>query len=217
MTELIGDPGWYLEADELASVYAGHEIASHTVNHPHLTRLESDEVRLEVTRDTEVLEGVSGAPVESLAYPFGDVDDRVVSALETTPITNARTVESTGGFDLPDDLMRWGPTAHHSQALGLVDEFLTQDSTRPALFFIWGHSWEFDGGTPDNSWGLAEEMCRKLGGRSDVWYVGAGEFARYVGAVKSVVKNDGEWVNPSRVSVWIREGEGFRELAPSAQ
>jgi hypothetical protein len=123
-------------------------------------------------------------------------------------------VESTAGFDLPDDFLRWHPTAHHTQALTLVDEFLAMNNDTPALFMIWGHSWEFDGNTPDNHWGIAESICSELSGRDDIWYVGAGEFVHYMNAVKSIHNADDEWVNESQVSVWIRREGEFQELAP---
>lgn len=214
MTELIGDPGWYVKAEELDDLYAGHEIGSHTVSHPHLFELDLLRIQLEVTRDIDVLEDLGLARVESFSYPFGEFDDRIVAALSSTGITNARTVESTAGFDVPDDFLRWHPTAHHTQALALVDEFLAMNNDTPALFMIWGHSWEFDGNTPDNHWGIAESICSKLSGRGDIWYVGAGEFVRYINAVKSLHNADGEWVNESQVSVWIRVVGELRELAP---
>ena len=141
-------------------------------------------------------------------------DDRIVAALSTTGITNARTVDSTASFDLPEDFLRWHPTAHHTQAPGLVDDFLTTSNDTPALFMIWGHSWEFDGNSPDNHWGIAESLCNELSGRDDIWYVGAGEFVRYLNAVKSIHNVDGEWINESEYSVWIRVEGDFQELTP---
>ncbi len=213
MTELIGDPGWYVKAEELATLYAGHEIASHTVNHPHLPELESTMIRDEIMRDVELLQDLVGYDVVSFAYPFGEFDDRIVGVLDTTGITNARTVESTSAFDLPDDFLRWHPTAHHSHAMALVDEFFASDVNEPALFMLWGHSWEFDGDTADNNWDLAKALCEQLSGHDDVWYAGAAEFVRYVDAVKRLDKAGDDWVNRSGETVWIRDGGELRELS----
>lgn len=79
---------------------------------------------------------------------------------------------------------------------------------------IWGHSWEFDRNTSDNNWGIAESHCQELSGWNDFWYVGAGEFVRYLNVVKSIRNADGEWVNESGISVWIRVEGGFQELNP---
>lgn len=53
------------------------EIGSHTHTHPHLTELSDDEVREELVVSREHLAQRLGRPCESLAYPYGDVDDRV--------------------------------------------------------------------------------------------------------------------------------------------
>lgn len=217
MTELIGDPGWYVSAEDLPAVYSGHEIGSHTVNHPHLTQLDLAEVVNEISRDVAMLEQLSGAPVESFAYPFGDFDDRVVDALGEAPISSARTVESTGTFELPHDFLRWHPTAQHAQALNLVDDFLSLNGDSPALFMIWGHSWEFDGESEGNNWRHAESLIEKLSGHDDIWYVTIGEFVRYIDAVKDVDQVGADWVNLSDVSVWIRAGDRLRQLAPVDQ
>ena len=214
MTELIGDPGWYVKAEDLADVYREHEVASHTVNHPHLLELDDAQIRDEIVRDVETLESLVAADVESFAYPFGEFDDRLVAVLEGTGITNARTAESTGSFSLPGDFLRWHPTAHHTQALALVDDFLSIDGDEPLLFMIWGHSWEFDGDTQDNHWGIAEQVCERLSGLDDTWYVGAAEFVRYVEAVKGLQHIDGEWVNRSGQPVWVRSGNQIEVIAP---
>ena len=59
---------------------AGWEVGSHTCSHPHLTRLDDAALaqELEASR-AAVAEGV-GRPCVSIAYPYGDLDERVVAA-----------------------------------------------------------------------------------------------------------------------------------------
>ena len=59
---------------------AGWEIGSHTRTHPHLTRLSDTELQAELTGSREDCEGHLGMACRSLAYPYGDVDARVVEA-----------------------------------------------------------------------------------------------------------------------------------------
>lgn len=59
---------------------AGWEIGSHTLTHPHLTRLGDDELARELSGSRAACERALGHPVTSIAYPFGDVDARVVRA-----------------------------------------------------------------------------------------------------------------------------------------
>jgi peptidoglycan/xylan/chitin deacetylase (PgdA/CDA1 family) len=69
--------GW----DELAALAErGWEIGSHTCSHPHLTRLGDDELADELERSREEIEQRLGRPCRTIAYPYGDQDDRVRAA-----------------------------------------------------------------------------------------------------------------------------------------
>jgi peptidoglycan/xylan/chitin deacetylase (PgdA/CDA1 family) len=58
---------------------AGWEIGSHTRTHPHLTQVDDDALREELVRSREEVEGHLGR-CATLAYPYGDHDERVVAA-----------------------------------------------------------------------------------------------------------------------------------------
>lgn len=69
--------------DELRSLAAqGVEIGSHTVTHPHLTRLADEDLEVELRESRSRLEDELGRPCRFLAYPFGDDDERVYRAAE---------------------------------------------------------------------------------------------------------------------------------------
>jgi peptidoglycan/xylan/chitin deacetylase (PgdA/CDA1 family) len=59
---------------------AGWEIGSHTCSHPWLTRVGDHRLRDELVRSRVACEQHLGRPCRSLAYPYGDLDDRVVAA-----------------------------------------------------------------------------------------------------------------------------------------
>jgi peptidoglycan/xylan/chitin deacetylase (PgdA/CDA1 family) len=61
-------------------VEAGWEIGSHTRTHPRLTRLDDASLAAELRGSRERCERRLGRPCLSLAYPYGDVDERVVAA-----------------------------------------------------------------------------------------------------------------------------------------
>ncbi|HWT92849.1 MAG TPA: polysaccharide deacetylase family protein [Solirubrobacteraceae bacterium] len=60
---------------------AGWELGSHTCSHPRLTTLDDAELARELTESRAVCERELG-DCPSLAYPYGDVDGRVVAAAE---------------------------------------------------------------------------------------------------------------------------------------
>ena len=59
---------------------AGWEIGSHTRSHPHLTEIGDDALRDELVESKRVVEERLGRPCATLAYPYGDHDERVVAA-----------------------------------------------------------------------------------------------------------------------------------------
>jgi peptidoglycan/xylan/chitin deacetylase (PgdA/CDA1 family) len=59
---------------------SGWEVASHTVTHPHLTTLGDAELAWELAGSREACTEALGETCRTLCYPYGDVDDRVISA-----------------------------------------------------------------------------------------------------------------------------------------
>jgi peptidoglycan/xylan/chitin deacetylase (PgdA/CDA1 family) len=59
----------------------GWEVGAHTASHPWLTRVADDaELARELEQPRALLEERLGRPCRTLAYPYGDHDDRVVAA-----------------------------------------------------------------------------------------------------------------------------------------
>jgi peptidoglycan/xylan/chitin deacetylase (PgdA/CDA1 family) len=64
--------------DSLRSLAAsGWEIGGHTCSHPHLSGLDAGGIRSELERSRAVIEAELGVACRSVAYPFGDADERV--------------------------------------------------------------------------------------------------------------------------------------------
>jgi peptidoglycan/xylan/chitin deacetylase (PgdA/CDA1 family) len=59
---------------------AGWEIGSHTCTHPRLTQLDDETLARELADSRAELERRLDRPCRTIAYPYGDVDDRVVEA-----------------------------------------------------------------------------------------------------------------------------------------
>ena len=82
------------ELDGLAA--EGWEIGSHTRSHPRLTQLDDATLAAELRGSREDCEARLGRPCRSIAYPYGDVDVRVVAA--------ARAAGYAAGAALPPRL-----------------------------------------------------------------------------------------------------------------
>lgn len=81
--------------DELGELAAmGWEVGSHTVTHPRLTTIGDDELAEELGRSREICAGHMGHECTSLAFPYGDYDDRVVSAADAAGYSAAATLSA---------------------------------------------------------------------------------------------------------------------------
>ena len=158
---------------EIAQIYQGHEVAAHTLVHKRLTLLSDEDVIAQVEEDRKKLSELVGYEVVGMAYPGGgeNHDDRVVELIKKhTGIQYARTVITTDSFDLQEDLHRFNPTAFHidfEKLYELGGKFLTAKPEKPMLFYIWGHSFEFD---IHDTWNEFEKFCQYISGHEDVFY-----------------------------------------------
>src|SRR4051794_5293335 len=78
------------ELSELAN--AGWEVGSHTRTHPRLTELDDEGLRAELSESRAECEDELGLPCDTLAYPYGDVDGRVVAAARAAGYRQAATL-----------------------------------------------------------------------------------------------------------------------------
>ncbi len=76
---------------------SGMEIGAHTVSHPILMNLEDDDAYREIEDSKRALEGITGEPVSSFAYPNGrpgkDFSDREVELVRRAGFRCAATTE----------------------------------------------------------------------------------------------------------------------------
>jgi peptidoglycan/xylan/chitin deacetylase (PgdA/CDA1 family) len=82
---------------------AGWEIGSHTRTHPHLTEIGDAALAEELEGSKADLERMLGA-CDSLAYPYGCVDDRVAEAARAA---GYRTAAGLPGQHESPNLLRW--------------------------------------------------------------------------------------------------------------
>lgn len=164
------------KASDVRSIYDGHEVAVHTLTHPFLPGISDDrEIIRQVEQDRLNLSELAGYEVCGMAYPCGgkNNDARTAKLIrEHTGVRYARALETNGRFSPQEDLFRFqGTLCHHEQwdlLLPTAERFLAMQNREPAIFYIWGHSYEFD--IFPERWELFEAFCRMISGRSDVFY-----------------------------------------------
>lgn len=156
------------EIDEM-KLYEGHEVAAHSYTHPHLSDLPDDEIHTELKTDIDNIEKIYGERPVGFAYPYGTYNDRLCNILADYNIRYARTVNSTHSFAPQTDLLRFNPTCHHDdeELFNLAKKFIELKTETPAVFYIWGHSFELD---MNKNWDRFERLCDMLAGKDDIFY-----------------------------------------------
>jgi hypothetical protein len=209
------------ELDVIRDTYKGHEISCHTVHHGFLNRMLPISIVNEVVEDRRLLEHIAGYPVVGMSYPYGTYDDKVIGILRSCGIVYSRTTgKDSHPMELPKDFLVWHPTCHHKDVGQYIDSFIKNISLshRGPLFYIWGHSYEFD---TEEKWAELEGYIARLAEqREKIWFATNIEIYNYVKAQHSLIVSADEKIiyNPSAIDVWVKkdsdivkiEGNGTR-------
>ncbi len=211
------DKDGYVTAAEIKTLYAGHEISCHGVEHHMPTLLNDQQMNLEIGQDRIALELLGGTLVQGMSYAYGGYSEQVKSVIRMNGIKYARTTKATKGFWLPTDFLEWHPTCHHNDMLALADGFINTPGYRDlTLFYVWGHSYEF--GIPDD-WQAIEKFADMMAHRLDTWYATNLEICEYTLAMRAQEYSaDGHIIkNPTAKTVWFVHNDELTELHPGQQ
>lgn len=183
-SELLGKDGcldvlgkkishYKLQPHEINEVYKAHEIASHTLTHPDLTEMSAEEVIRQVERDRLNLSELSGVEVIGMAYPGKqpNYNSRIAQIIEdSTGVKYARTTICSNDFSPQRDLYEFHPSVFHrdwERLYNLAEKFIELEPKNENIFYIWGHSYEFD---INDEWDDFEKFCKFISNRSDIFY-----------------------------------------------
>ena len=197
----------------------GMEIAVHAAHHPYLEQLPENLCTWEILNDRKNLEADFGGFIRGMAYPFGTTSDSVVASLKQCGMAYARTTVSTEGFAIPTDWLRLPTTCHHRnpRLMELAREFTEKQDVRgPMLFYLWGHSYEFDYDQPNNNWSVIEEFAEYMGSREDIWYATNIEIYDYIAAYNQLIfsMDYTRVYNPTCTTVYFKTGKGLYAVKP---
>ncbi len=161
-------------ACDVKHIYAGHEVAGHTLNHALLPSFEKDEdIIYEVEQDRLNLSDVCGYEIVGFAYSSGgaNYDTRCAELIKkNTGVKYARTIKNNYSFHVQENLFEFEPTTCRERMpdlFSLAEKFFSTKSEEKQIFYFWGHAFEFD---IDESWGAFEEFLQFVSNRKDVIY-----------------------------------------------
>ncbi|MBQ9325253.1 MAG: polysaccharide deacetylase family protein [Clostridia bacterium] len=176
-------PHFRIPENELRDVYAGFEIASHTVSHMNMARCSEEERLRQVRDDVTALSGLFGQTVTGFAYPYGAGANVSRSALQAAGIRYARlaTAPSQPSFRFPEDPLAMPLTCWHiaKKTFPCIEQFLMMKPGDDDLFFLmFAHGYEFDFGTKESNWEKLERICQTVSRQPDVICCSIGEAFR---------------------------------------
>ena len=197
--------------EEVVELYtnSGHEVAVHGYEHLSLGEVSGPVASRDIVKDKEILESMFGTVINGMAYANGSYNDQSVQILKDNGFLYARTTIQTENFDIPEDWLRLTTTCRHKnpRLMELAKKFNEPMASykwakHPRLFYLWGHTYEFD---TDDNWNVIEEFAEYMGGREDVWYATNIEIFRYIQAFDRLVFSSDNTIiyNPSAIDVYL--------------
>ena len=198
----------------------GHEIANHGYDHRSQSKIRALEGIRDIIDCRIALEKAFGIIIQGMAIPDNvinrflepDAYERVKKYIGELEIAYVRSAAGDNDkFKLPEDWHNWIPTAHHDNpaVMEYIDKFVALDVDKlykldrtPKLFYLWGHSYEFE---RNQNWEHLEEICQKLSGKDDIWYATNIEIYDYVQAYNGLKYSaDSNLVyNPTLLDIWF--------------
>ncbi len=209
----------------------GHEVAVHSWGHRAEGHLRPIEGIREVLDCRLELEEEYGRIIRGMAFPDSGITkltntssyEDIKKYLTDLGIVYARSLGGDNNdFRLPRDWHNWIPTAHHPnpKLMEWIEEFVSLDvscrykaNRHPRLFYLWGHSFEFD---REDNWDLLDRIGETLGGKEDIWYCTNIELYEYVKAYESLVYSaDGRRIyNPTLFTLYFAIDGTDCKIAP---
>ena len=198
-----------MKLSEAQSLYidSGHEVAVHALTHPFLEKLQMVDMLTEIIEDRKNIEKEYHTLARGMAYPYGTYNAAVIDALRKCGICYARNTVSTEKFSFPEEWLTLHPTCHHNHPkLMEFAKHFVEDRARHSMenwmFYVWGHSYEFDN---DDNWEIIEQFASYVGKREDIWYATNIEIYDYVKAYEGLQVSVNESIihNPSAIDVWF--------------
>ncbi|MBK8183639.1 MAG: polysaccharide deacetylase family protein [Candidatus Competibacteraceae bacterium] len=131
---------WRLGRDELAAVYAGFEIANHSLTHPNLTDLSPVDLAREVGDSRRLLQDWFQQPARGFCYPFGTFNPAVKEAVRAAGHGYARTVVESDNLLLSADPLELSVSCRFNDPA--FWSRYEQAKASDGVFLFWGHSYE---------------------------------------------------------------------------
>lgn len=170
-----------IASSEVAALYAGMEVGSHSATHPRMWTLPPEVAFAEMIEDRRRLEELCGDVVTGFVFPFGRgaSADGMVPLAKRAGFLYARRSNPAKVHEPPADFFNWDPSTHCGSDLPEQWEFFKQLGATDRLFNVWGHSYEFE-----RRWGWdhIEKFLAEAAATPGLWFATNREIYEYISA-----------------------------------
>ena len=203
-----------LASEVAATLYEGHEIASHTLSHPYMDNLSKEEILHQLSADKQNLEALFSQEIKGFAVPFYYYSDLIAQCAKECGFTYARISEESGSFAPQRDYFHWQATVFHcSDALeGLTHRFL-ENQEELAIFQIVGHSYDLD---VEEKWDFMERLFALISAQEEILPMTTIQIIEYLQAMEHAEISPGHIQNNSQQNLWFSIDGAVVEVKPSA-
>lgn len=161
---------WWLSRGELPEVYAGFEIACHSLTHPHLPQLGAAELHKEISESRSQLEKIFQRPIPGFCYPFNDYNPVVKAALRDAGYRYARGAAEQPNAWPPPDPLEFNPACHilNPNFWSIYEQVKAENG----VFYFWGHAYEIE---TNLGWREFERWIERISGDTAAQWVSMGD------------------------------------------
>lgn len=169
-SQLVNEPKGRqsLNSSQRKEIAINHEIGSHTVNHPLLTRIPIKQAYDEIFLSKQLLEEEFDTNITTFAYPRGYANPEIQNLVKEAGYQNARGV-NVGYIHESENQFYTQPSVHVAcqrkeyggqkwldYALNLLEEAIR---TPDSVYHLFGHSWEI---SQNDGWHDLEELLKRV-------------------------------------------------------
>lgn len=156
-----------LTAEERQQIAADHEIGSHTLTHPLLTRIKPAQARVQIESSRAMLQKEFNQEITAFCYPRGYANPQIQEWVRLCGYTHARGV-TVGYLEESENPYYEQTTVHvgcdRKEYAGrnwyqFAQEMLQQADDN-SVFHLWGHGWEI--ARDVHNFDLLDKLCYQL-------------------------------------------------------
>jgi peptidoglycan/xylan/chitin deacetylase (PgdA/CDA1 family) len=155
-----------LDLAKYKDIYAGHEVASHSLTHPYFSSLSKEESIKEVKEDISHLEEIFKTKIEGFAFPFHDqTEENIQNISKSIPLTYIRYSYLSNDYQPKDRFHIPIHALYDDEDIYQKLELFSNNDLEKCLFVIAGHSYEFE---VKNDWDKIEKLLKYLSENKDI-------------------------------------------------